>query len=64
MEFNVSKYNKFIVAIAGFVAVLAFAVQDGTLSDQEIGQVGSAAIAALAVFGVRNKTLSDITKDS
>lgn len=57
---KLGKYNKFIMAIAGFVAVVGFTTFDGEVSDAEAAAIVSAAITAGGVFGVRNRTLDEI----
>lgn len=59
MRIKVQKYNKFIVALAGFVAAVSLAFSDGELSDQEFAVLVSSGVTALGVFGVRNKYLDE-----
>jgi hypothetical protein len=47
-------YRKFVVAFAGFLAVLGAAGQDGEFSTSEISSVVSAGAAVVAVFLVKN----------
>lgn len=55
MSVNVAPYNKFVAAIAGVVAVIAIAFGDGQVDADEMGQIVASAVAAAAVFTVRNK---------
>src|SRR6478735_8082766 len=57
----ITKYNKFLVALAGFVAVAALAVSDGKLTGEEDSALVGAAIVALGVLGIRNKGYADAT---
>ncbi len=50
-----SKYRKFYVALAGFLAVVVQVTTDGVISAEDIGLMSTALIAALAVFGVPNE---------
>jgi len=50
-----SQYSKFIVAIAGFLGVLASVGADGQVTSAEAGAIVTAAIAAAGVFAVKNK---------
>lgn len=52
---NVNKYNKFWVALGAVFAVLATSFNDGSLSQQEILNVGIAVVAAIGVFATRNE---------
>jgi hypothetical protein len=59
---NLAKYNKFIVAIAGVVAVVAVSLSDGKLSKDEDLAIASAAVAALGVFQIKNKYVTEAEK--
>ena len=59
MKVNVAPYRKFVAAIAGVVAVVAIACGDGSIDLAEAGQIGSAVVAAAAVFGFRNAPLDE-----
>lgn len=50
-----SAYSKFIVALAGFLGVLASVGADGQITSAEAGATVTAAITAAAVFQVKNK---------
>lgn len=52
---NVAKYAKFVVALAGVLAVAAAGFVDGHLDGAEIGAIIAAAAAALGVRQVRNR---------
>lgn len=58
--FKLGRYNKFLMAIVGFVAVVGVCTFDGEVSDAEAAAIVSAAITAGGVFGVRNRTLDEI----
>lgn len=64
MSFDVSKYNKFVAALAGVVAIIAAATYDGKVDYQEAAGIASSAVAALAVFGVKNKQLDAVKKEA
>jgi hypothetical protein len=51
---NVSKYSKFIAALGGFVAVVVSVTSDGVIDANDAGAIVTAAVAAGAVFWVRN----------
>lgn len=50
-----SKYSKFYVALAAFIAVLAQVAGDSVITAEEIGILVTALIGALGVFRVPNK---------
>lgn len=60
MKLNVRKYSKFVVAVAGFFALLGFSFSDGVLTDTEVAGLVSVGVAAAGVFGVRNKYLTEV----
>lgn len=49
-----SKYRKGIIAAAGFLAVLAKVLSDGSVSAEELGAVVTAGAVALGVYAVPN----------
>lgn len=57
---KIGKYNKFVMALVGFAAVIGVAAFDGAITDAEAAAIVSAAITAGGVFGLRNRTLDDI----
>lgn len=57
---KLGKYNKFVMAIVGFVAVVGVVSFDGEITDAEAAAIVSAGITAGGVFGVRNRTLDEI----
>ena len=60
MKLNVKKlapYAKAVVAACGVIVLLAKAVADGTLTGNELVQVGTAVAVALGVYQVPNKAV-------
>lgn len=59
---KLGKYNKFISAIVGLVAIVGVATFDGDLTDSEAAVILSAAITAGGVLGVRNKYSEEVQR--
>lgn len=57
---KIGKYNKFVMALVGFAAVIGVTAFDGAITDAEAAAIVSAAITAGGVFGLRNRTLDEI----
>lgn len=49
------KYNKAVVAVAGFLTVLGAVLADGSVSVEETGALVVSALTAAGVFRVPNK---------
>jgi hypothetical protein len=50
-----SKYRKFYVALAAFLAVVAQCAADSVITAEEIGLIATALVGALGVFGIANR---------
>lgn len=58
MQLNVSKlapYAKAVVAVCGFILIVAKALVDGTVTSDELYAIGTSAGVMLGVYQVRNK---------
>ena len=56
MRFDVTRYNKFIVAIAGAISI---AVSDGFFDAADGVNIALAVLAAIGVWGVPNTTAEE-----
>jgi hypothetical protein len=56
---RLGQYSKFIVAIAGFVAVVGQVAEDGEVDTAEFGLVVTALAVAVGVFFKRNTEVAD-----
>lgn len=51
-----TKYAKALVAFAVLVGAIGNALVDGSISPAEWGTIGTAAVGAVGVWGVKNRT--------
>ena len=52
------RYNKLYVALSGFLAAGALALQDGVVSGNDLMALGIAAVTAVGVFLAPNKPVA------
>jgi len=54
---KIAPYNKFVIALAGAVALAAEAIADGQVGETEVGGVATALVAAYFIFKKANAPL-------